>query len=50
MGEIDCTGLKVWLAQGLAMLCEASGDDGAIVEVAVIASNMLKERRQKDDH
>jgi hypothetical protein len=41
---------KVWLAKMLADLCEIAEDDGAIVEVAVMASNMLKERRgrQKD--
>lgn len=50
MGEIDLTGLKVLLAQGLANLCEMAEDDSAIVEVAVMASNMLNERRgrQKD--
>jgi len=50
MGEIDWAGLKVWLAQGLATLCEMAEDDSAIVEVAVMASNMLTERRgrQKD--
>lgn len=50
MGEIDWAGMKVWLAQGLATLCEMADDDSIIVEVAVMASNMLKERRgrQKD--
>ena len=50
MDENDWTGMKVWLAQGLATLCELSNNDGAIVDVAVLASNMLKERRRKDDH
>ena len=46
----DWAWLKVWLAKGLATLCEMAEDDGAIVEVAVMASNMLTERRgrQKD--
>jgi hypothetical protein len=36
---------KVWLAKMLADLCEIADDDSIIVEVAVMASNMLKERR-----
>ena len=41
---------KVWLAKMLAHLCEIAKDDSVIVEVAVMASNMLTERRgrQKD--
>jgi len=46
----DWTWMKAWLAQGLATLCEMAEDDSTIVEVAIMASNMLTERRgrQKD--
>lgn len=46
----DLVAAKVWLAKRLAHLCEIADDDSIIVEVAVMASNMLKERRgrQKD--
>ena len=36
---------KVWLAKMLAHLCEMADDDSIIVEVAIMASNMLTERR-----
>ena len=45
MGEIDLTGVKALLAQELADLCETAKDDSVIIEVAVMASNMVKERR-----
>jgi len=50
MNEEDWAVVKVWIAQELATLCEMAEDDSAIVEVAVMASNMLTERRgrQKD--
>jgi hypothetical protein len=41
----DWAWLKDWLAKGLATLCEMAEDDGAIVEVAVMASDILTARR-----
>jgi hypothetical protein len=46
----DWTAAEVWLAKRLAHLCEMADDDSVIVEVAVMASNILKEKRgQKKD-
>lgn len=47
MTEEDLTEVKVLLAQGLATICEKAEDDSIIAEVAVMASNILKERRER---
>jgi hypothetical protein len=39
----DLAAVKVWLAERLAHLCKMADDDSLIIEVAVMASKILKE-------
>ena len=49
MNEYDLAGVKTWIARQIADLCEMLNDDGTIIEIGTMASDILKERRKRNE-